>query len=517
MKKFVVPASLQPSLLDDSEKEKLYSKGPIATIDIGSNSVRLVVYDTLARSLTPLFNEKVMCGLGRKVTLTGLLSDDAMEKALKALRRFRVLCQTMGVVKIFALATAAARDAKNGPAFIEKAQDACGCPIELISGAREALLSGYGIVSGFHHPDGIMGDMGGGSLELAYVKEARVGTGVSLPLGSLALQDASGGSLKKSEKIIRDLLEHVPFLELLEGRRFYAIGGTWRALMRLHMEQNHYPLRIMHGYAVDSQDLVPFLDYIQKNDLKDLESIESISEVRQESLVYGAVLLNELIRLGKPREIVISAMGVREGRLYEMLPTAVQQQDPLLIAAREVNALRSRSPKHGEELILWTDQVWQALSIDETLGEKRLRHAACLLADVSWRAHPDYRGEQSLNIIAHGAFVGIDHAGRAFLALAVYFRQAGLSLDDVGSRLRGLVSPQLLEKARLLGAVMRVAYIVSASMPNILPRTPLTTNGKELVLDLPDELADLGSERLLNRLKQFAKLVQKGAVIRPSL
>jgi exopolyphosphatase / guanosine-5'-triphosphate,3'-diphosphate pyrophosphatase len=491
------------------------ARDPVATIDIGSNSIRLVVYESLARSLTPLFNEKVMCGLGRKLTLTGLLSEEAMAKALRALERFRVLCDSMKVSKIHAFATAAARYARNGPEFIEKAQEACGCPIELISGAREALLSGYGVVSGFHNPDGIMGDMGGGSLELAYVKDTLVGTGVSLPLGSLALQDVSGGSLKKAEKIVHELLDLVPFMELLEGRRLYAIGGTWRALMRLHMHQNKYPLRMLHGYEVHAKEMHEFLEVVQNTDLNTLPGIESISDSRRESLPYGAAVLKELIRWGKPKQITTSAFGVREGRLYELLDANTQQQDPLLMAAREVNALRSRSPRHGQELIQWTDQVWLTLSLNETLDEKRLRHAACLLADVSWRAHPDYRGEQSLNIIAHGAFVGIDHPGRAFLALAVYFRQAGLSMDDVGSRLRALVSPETLERARLLGALMRVAYIISASMPHVLPRTPLTCNGKDLVLDLPEELSALGSDRLLNRLKQFAKLVQKNAVIRP--
>jgi exopolyphosphatase/guanosine-5'-triphosphate,3'-diphosphate pyrophosphatase len=359
--------------------------------------------------------------------------------------------------------------------------------------------------------------MGGGSLELAFVKGHHVGTGLSLPLGSLALQDASNGSLKKAEKIARDYLEHVPFLDMLEGRQFYAIGGTWRSLMRLHMSQNNYPLRVMHGYAVPARELIPFLDQVQKTNPQALPEIESVSESRRETISYGACLLAEIIRRGKPKEIVVSATGVREGRLYELLDTPIKAQDPLLTAASEVNRLRSRSPEHGLELIEWTNRVWTMLGIDETVEEKRLRHAACFLADVSWRAHPDYRGEQSLNIIAHGAFVGIDHPGRIFLAIAVYVRQSGLSLQNVGARLQELTYPRYLERARLLGSAMRVAYIISASMPNILPRASLSLNGSEITLDLPLELADLGSERLLNRLKQFAKLLQKTAIIRPTI
>ena len=495
-----------------SAVEQIHS---IATIDIGSNSVRLVVYDVLSRSPTPLFNEKVMCGLGRKLTITGKLSDEAMSRALKALRRFRVLCQTLKVDHIYALATAAARDASNGEEFIAKAEEACGTHIEVISGTREALLSGYGIVAGFHKPHGVMGDMGGGSLELAYVKDDHVGTGISLPLGSLALQDASGGSLKKAEKMARDFLEHVPFLDMLEGRTFYAIGGTWRSLLRLYMTQNNYPLKVMHGYALPAREIASFLEHVQSKPLNEIAQINTISESRRETIAYGACLLSEIIRRGNPKEVVISASGVREGRLYELLPPSERLKDPLFTAAHEVNALRSRSPQHGLELIEWTDKLWAAVGLDETLSEKRLRHVACLLADVSWRAHPEYRGEQSLNMIAHGAFIGVDHPGRAHMALAVYFRQAGLSQNDVNASLKSLISTRSFERARLLGAAMRVAYIISASMPNVLPHTPVTSNGKDLVLDLPEQLADLGSERLVNRFKQFAKLTQKSSFVRP--
>ncbi|HEY6257844.1 MAG TPA: exopolyphosphatase, partial [Xanthobacteraceae bacterium] len=210
---------------------------PIAVIDIGSNSVRLVVYEGLARSLTPIFNEKVLAGLGREVLSTGLLATDAVEKALEALRRFRALRDAMGVGKVLAIATAACRDARNGSSFIAEAEKVMGAAIAVVSGRREAELSALGVISGIHKPDGIVGDLGGGSLELIDVRGRAMKFGVTLPLGGLALQDLSAKSLAKAEKIAGDALSRLDQLKAGRGRDFYAVGGTWRSLTRLHMWQ----------------------------------------------------------------------------------------------------------------------------------------------------------------------------------------------------------------------------------------------------------------------------------------
>jgi len=481
---------------------------PIAIIDIGSNSVRLVAYEGMARALTPLYNEKVLCGLGRQVATTGRLDDEAVDRALRALARFRVLCDTMQASDVFVLATAAARDATNGPSFLKAAAKACGRPIRLLSGGEEARFSALGIVAGFYKPDGIAGDMGGGSLELVDVKGANVGQGVTMPLGGLALQDMSGGSLKKAQKIVRAALEDASeHLENLHGRTFYAVGGTWRALARLHQAATDYPLHVMHNYILNPEDGLGFLRLVEGADAKSLKDIESVSEARRPLLAYGAIVLEEIIRLGEPKEVAISAFGVREGVLFDQLDPETQKRDPLLTAAADLNLLRSRSPRHGEELCEWTEAFMKSLGIAESETETRLRRAACLLADIGWRAHPDYRGEQSLNIIAYGAFAGLDHPGRAYLALSIFFRHEGLSPDRVGSRIRSLAGPRYLERARLLAALMRIAYPVSVSMEGILPQAPLRAKGRQVVLQLPARMKDLANERLAGRMKALGKLL----------
>ncbi|GEO98359.1 exopolyphosphatase [Methylobacterium haplocladii] len=481
---------------------------PVAIIDIGSNSVRLVAYDGLTRAPTPLYNEKVLCGLGRGVFSTRRLSDEAVRRALHALGRFRVLCDTMKIGRIFVLATAAARDAENGPAFIKAAEDILGQGIELLSGRREAELSALGIVSGFNGPDGVVGDLGGGSLELVDVRGATVGQGVTMPLGGLALQDLSGDSAKKARKIAREHLKKAePQLEIMRGRTFYAVGGTWRALAKLHMAARGYHLHVMHGYSVGPQDTLDFLDMVEKSESSAIQDVELVSEARRPLLAFGAVVLEEIINVGRPREVAISALGVREGLLFEQLDRETRMLDPLIAGAQVLNDQRARSPGHGEELRGWTDRFVATLDGPETADERRLRHAACLLSDINWRAHPDYRGEQGLNVIANAAFTGIDHPGRAYLALTGYFRHEGIAPEKASQTLRDLAGPRLLERARLIAALQRVAFPITAGMAGVLERTPLVVEGGKIVLRLPAEWRPLDGERLLNRVRGLGRVI----------
>ena len=486
---------------------------PVAIIDIGSNSVRLVAYEGLTRSPTPIFNEKALCGLGRGVLSTGLLPQDGMEKAYEALRRFRVLCSVMQIKNIQVIATAAARDAKNGPHFLEECSNIIGCEVDLISGKREAELSALGVAMGIYKADGLVADLGGGSLELIGVNGQKLGQGTTLPIGVLSLQDRSGGNLKKAQKIIRKELDHLPQLKAAKGKAIYAVGGTWRSLARLHMKQRGYPLHVMHNYVIPVRDAEDFTSLIERVATDTIDSIEAVSAARRPLVGYGALVLEELIRKCKPAEIVISAQGVREGLLFERLDEKILEQDPLLTAANDLNILRSRSPRHCQEIIEWTDALMASTHITETVEEKRLRHAACLLADIGWRAHPDYRGEQSLNIIANASFIGVDHPGRVFIALAVAYRHMGISDDEVSPRLRELASSRMIDRARILGAAMRVAYLLTAAMPGVLPRTPMVCVKDDLILRVPEDLAALSGERVFNRLRALARVIGRSPVL----
>jgi exopolyphosphatase / guanosine-5'-triphosphate,3'-diphosphate pyrophosphatase len=263
---------------------------------------------------------------------------------------------------------------------------------------------------------------------------------------------------------------------------------------------------VMHNYAIPTRDALDFAKLVERIEAEALISIESVSSARRPLLAYGAVVLDEIIRQANPKEIVISALGVREGLLYDALKPAERAEDPLISAARQFNLLRSRAPAHAEELFEWTSQFLASTHLEESADETRLRHAACLLSDIAWRAHPDYRGEQSYDLVANAAFVGIDHPSRAFLALAASYRHVA-SDQQVSPHARSLVSARQLDRARILGAAMRVAYIVSAAMPGVLPRTPMLAEKGRITLTLPSDLAALNSDRLQTRLRQFARLI----------
>ncbi len=486
---------------------------PVAVIDIGSNSVRMVIYEGIVRSPTIFFNEKILSGLGKGLAQTGRLNDKSVASALEALRRFRALVKQAGATKIYTIATAAAREAENGPDFIARAEEILGENIQILSGREEAYYSALGIISGFHHPDGIAGDLGGGSLELVDVHgdnpDKAIGSGITLPLGGLRLQDLSGGKITEAAKITRKYVGDVEFLKEGKGRTFYAVGGTWRNLAKLHMSAKHYPLHVMHGYAMDPEDAYHFLYRVARFDIDHMRGIEAVSKNRRQLLSYGATVLMEVVKRMQPAQIVFSAMGVREGYLFSLLAKKEQKLDPLLSAAEEQAVLRSRSPRHAHELADWTGYAFEQLGYDETEDEYRYRRAACLLADISWRAHPDYRGPQALNIIAHGSFIGIDHPGRAYMALANYYRHEGVMDDDAAPEIIRIATPRLRERARVLGALLRVVYLFSASMPGVIPQLKWRQEGDVLALVVPEAYRDLVSERLDNRLNVLAKVTGK--------
>lgn len=486
---------------------------PVAIVDIGSNSVRLVAYQGLSRAPTPIFNEKAMCALGKGVITTKRLPEEGVEKALKALRRYRALCDMMGVLDIEVIATAAARDAENGPAFLAAAGAAIGREISLLPGKREAELSALGVLSSVHQPDGVVGDLGGGSLELIDVRGDDLGKGVTLPLGGLALMDASRRSPREATRIARKAIGDASPLEHLKGRAFYAVGGTWRSLAKLHMRQRNYPLGVMHNYRIQTNEAADFAALVEHVDSAAIEDIDVVSAARRPLLAYGAIVLDEIIRRARPKEIVISAAGVREGVLFERLSESERKVDPLLAGSRELEGLFSRAPGYGDELFAWTDAFMASSDIDETAEEKRLRHAACLLSDIAWRAHPEYRAERAMNIVTQGPFVSIDHPGRAFLSLAIIMRHEGPEGGGGIGMVRSLLTTRLFVRARVLGAAMRAAYLVSASMPGILPRTPLLVRKRVLRLTLPADYADLASDRVLNRLRTLGRLLGVDAQI----
>ncbi len=500
------------------EQRRILEFEPLGVIDIGSNSVRLVIYEGAVRSPAPLFNEKVLCGLGRSVASTGRLGEESKRRALAALVRFHAIARILQVKNVRAIATAAVRDAVDGQDFIARAEKICGARIEVLSGEKEAQLVAQGMMMGFMHPDGIAGDLGGGSLELIDLAEDKLKKAVTLPLGGLRLIDATGAKLEKAAPMAAESLAEVPWLKEGEGRSFYAVGGSWRALAHLHMEITGYPLRVTHGYTIPTDQAIDFCEFISKTKkVGGLTGIDDVSRPRREVLPYGAAVLAQALKAAKPKQVVFSVFGIREGLLFSLLPAHERRKDPLLCFCAELASLRSRSLEHAWELCDWTDAIFAPPGPKESQEERRLRHAACLISDVGWRAHPDYRGDQSLNLVAYAALGGIDHPGRVFLALATFYRHTSpgdISGHELSERLKSLVSKRWQKRARVVGAAIRVAHMLSIGVAGVIDETPLRYEEDMLVLRLPRTYADLDGERLRRRLDVLAQLLDRNAEIR---
>ncbi|WP_207476205.1 Ppx/GppA family phosphatase [Arenibaculum pallidiluteum] len=482
--------------------------GRIAVIDIGSNSMRLVVYAGLCRSPVPLFNEKIMCGLGRTVERTGMLNPEGVQLALDNLTRFRFLIEAMDVERVDVLATAAVRDASDGPAFVREIKRLAGFDVRTIAGEEEARLSALGVLSGTPDANGVMGDLGGGSLELVGLQDGVIGdTQVTLPLGPLRLSEAAGGRAQAALRIVDEHLERQGWLGAWRGRTFYPVGGSWRALAKLHMEQTNHPVHIIHHYEVDTGALRDFLSLIVKQSRSSLEKAK-VSRRRLETLPFAALVLERALRAAAPSRVVFSAHGLREGLLYEWLTPEERRHDPLLSACRDV-AERYGRFSVGTALSHWTD----ALFPGEDTASARLRYAACLLSDLGWAEHPDYRAEHTFLRVLRMPVSGIDHAERVFLAMTSYVRYAGALDDAVVGRVRGLAGDAHAARALVLGLALRLAHTVTGGATNLLQRTNLVLGDERLTLSLPEDSACLVGEVVERRLDALAKsLGRTGAI-----
>ncbi len=493
--------------MNDLAQGRLLGAKPTAVIDIGSNSIRLVVYEALDRAPTPLFQEKTMCGLGRYLNSTRKLNAETVPEALASLARFRKLADICGVKErdIHPFATAAVRWAEDGPAFLLRAEEACGVSIKVIGNAEEAELAATGVMAGFVDPVGVIGDLGGGSVELVRLQGKVREHNISLPLGSLALADRTHGEKAEAILLIEEGLAPLGWLDEARGETFYAVGGTWRALAKLHMHQTGYPLTAIHGYRLDARKALQVTARYANSSPLSLKRVYGMSAGREETVPFGALLLNMIIRKMQPDEVVFSAFGVREGTIYRLLSEAERARDPLLAGCETISRLRARSDEHARELIAWTDGLFVDPGPRETKEERRLRQAACLLSDLSWRAHPDYRGEQSAVLVAQSGLVGVDHPGRAFLALSVYHRFERKLSGELLPKLAAMIPRKQQKRALLLGQVVRLAHALSAGMKGVLPQTPLAYEGGKLILTLPQTLAALDGDQLRRRLRAAAK------------
>ena len=474
-----------------------------AIIDIGSNSVRLVVYQGLTRIPATLFNEKVMAGLGRGLVANGQLAGGAMDVAVAALARFAALVRAMDVVRVQAVATAAVREAANADAFIARVERETGLVIETISGEAEARGAALGVISGIPHADGVVGDLGGGSLELIRVAGGIAHERLSLPIGSLRLDAVRKRDRRALAPFIKKALDKIAWASAGKGRPFYMVGGSWRALAQIHIHQSGHPLPIVHQYEMPASAPAQLVRSLARLDLATLRDVPNLSTARLPSLPGAAVLLAATAKRLGSSSIIASGFGLREGLLFGQLSAADQQLDPLIEAARAEGVRQGRFAEHGDMLFAWMDGVF---SVDgrESTAERRLRLAACLLSDIAWRAHPDFRAERGVDTALHGNWVAITAAERGGLATALHHCFGGGGDAPVLALLTRLTPPPMLGRARAWGLALRLGQRLTGGTASALASSRLERTGGALVLHLPGEQAALVGETVQRRLKLLA-------------
>jgi exopolyphosphatase/guanosine-5'-triphosphate,3'-diphosphate pyrophosphatase len=383
--------------------------------------------------------------------------------------------------------------------------------MEVLDGEEEARLSALGVVSGTPGATGLMGDLGGGSLELVTLKRGTLGRHVTLPYGPLRLRE-----ITDRRQLLLDVIDHrldkIDWLDRAKGRDFYAVGGSWRGIARLHMAHVNYPLRVIHHYTLPRSRAEDFLDLIAGLSRESLERIGRVPRKRLEVLPIAALVLHRVLARAKPARLVFSALGLREGCLFDRLSQPQRRRDPLIAACEQVASTSVRFAVDGHALHEWIAPLFRKTSPELD----RLRLAACLLADVAWNEHPDYRAEIAFLRVLRMPMVGIDHPGRAFLALAVYTRYAGTAEGEVTGPAWMLLDEGRLREAYQLGLAMRLAFTLSGGTPDVLRRMHIERTDGTVRLRIQSRLASMVGEAVERRLQAVADALDRKPKIKIS-
>ena len=477
-------------------------------VDLGSNSVRLVVYEGANRNPVPIFNEKAVVRLGRGLQATGRLNDEAMAQAMRVMQRYHAVARAMGANPFEVLATAAVREADNGPEFVAGLQARLGnVPIHVLSGREEAEYSADGVLCGIPDADGVLADIGGGSLEVVRLIAGTRGPSQTLRLGVIRLAERAGGDMARARAIVDADIDKVPWLNTGEERDLYLVGGAWRGFARIQAGRTPYPLHLLHHYTIGRDEARDLADVIAGAGRKALERMDGAPRRRIDDLPIAALVLRRLLRVTGARRVVFSASGLREGWFMRGMPEAIRSQDPLIAAAKDLAASHGRDPALPPALLEWT----QPLFPHETMRERRLRDAVCWISDVGSHDHPEFRGEQAFLRVLRQPGIGLDHPERAFLALAVALRYEAAVDAGFLTPARQLLDPINQKRAEILGIALRLAYTLSAGTPDLLAGTGLRVQDGRLILHLEEDSGVFAGESISRRLDRLAEAMNLAA------
>jgi len=493
-------------LFDDPATRDLSRVG---VVDIGSNSVRLVVFDGAARSPAYFYNEKIMCALGAGLAESGRLNPEGRARALSAIHRFQALAKGMGLAPLTAVATAAVRDATDGAAFCDDVLRETGLKIWIIDGIEEARLSAQGVLLGWPGSYGLVCDIGGASMELAEISQGHVGNRISSPLGPLKLREIKGGR-KGRQAHIKEVVHQMREVLGPQRDRLFLVGGSWRAIARIDMARKGYPLHVLHEYRMTAKSVSATAKFIASSDLEELRLACGLSQARMSLVPYAIDVLRRLVRTFKPRDIAVSSYGIREGMLYEQMPQRLRDRDPLIEACRFAEVKDARMPGFGRTLYDFVLPLFPRVS--ET--RKRIIKAACLLHDVSWRAHPDYRAEVCFDNATRANLGGLTHPERVYLGLALLHRYRNKREGTRFEELYELLGEADQKQAEILGKAMRFGAMMWMRKDSSMGKLSWAPRKKSLKLTLTAEAAPLYGEVAQARLMSLGNSLEADVEVR---
>jgi exopolyphosphatase/guanosine-5'-triphosphate,3'-diphosphate pyrophosphatase len=475
-----------------------------AVVDLGSNSVRLVVFEGAGRNPNAIFNEKAVLRLGKGLQQTGKLNEEGLEQALTVMARYAAIAHAMHADPFEVLATAAVRDASNGPDFVRNLQASLpGLVVRILTGEQEAGFSADGLLCGIPSADGILADIGGGSLEVVQLTRGRMTAARTLPLGVLRLSDRAGGDVVRARAIAEETLETVGWLGEGAGRDLYLVGGAWRALARIHMEQTGYPLSIVHHYTVSSEEARDLAGVIGGASRRGLERLPGVSRRRVDDMPFAAVVLRRLLRATNAKRVVFSANGLREGWFMQLVLPQARAENPVLASGREMATRWGRDTLLPPALAAWTAPLFS----EETEQQKLLREAACWMSDIGSQDHPEYRAEQSFLRVLRQPGVALDHHARAYLAFILALRYDAEPGQDFLDTARMLLDMSSLRRAEILGMALRLAFTLSGGTAELLAGTALVREPGRLRLRLARGSGVFASEAITRRLERLAQSI----------
>ncbi len=474
----------------------------VGVIDVGSNSVRMVVFDGAARSPAYFFNEKVLCGLGRDISETGVLHVEGRARALRAMERFAALARSYGVTSLQAVATAAVRDAADGPAFCEEVKQKTGIEIQVIAGRTEAKLSAQGVFLGWPTASGVVCDIGGSSLEFAVVENGQVIATETTTMGVFRLLE-QGDNPSWAKENLRQISEKLN----VKHKPLFLVGGAFRAFTKVDIALSQHPLSVIQGYELNPTEIRDTVTAIEGLGEDGIVDLLGRSNSRLKQIVPVSRLLSDMVEIFEPPRVTASAYGLREGVVYDQLDDETRGLDPLILAVKRMEGVEARFPNMGQQMA----RFLRPLAQDMSYPIQRLTVAACHLYDVAWQSHPEFRAQTCFDQAARANFGGLSHPERAFLSIALMHRYKVKEVKHLVKSLSMLVEEEHFILAKAVGLALRVGGLFGAK--DLEKYVSFDVQPETITLNIHNSRRELMGEIVEKRFAKLADVLNLKAQI----